>query len=401
MDTQNSFLANESLTLDQLKSYTLTLGGELNKIVGAYGDDGIDSGTPDPVYFDNPVYTNGDNRGFLMTTIITDVQSDGFFRQRLDETEEGDPAATVTVSVGRAMAKVSLASDLTPFSNIPANGDPAQPYGTLEVEAYKIINNPDEMNVAIDVTSGIVMTPYFANTTVNTANYFVSNNTSQESENYYIPVSNSSAKTFAYCIENANNIPKYGNATIALIKGYFTPLSNSNSEYKNAMILDPTKNFSSATLGEKEDFYRIWIPAYEYNGQALGGAYEDEYFVEDPRPYLDDYLQTYKNLSAAEISEITAAGGLQVSDYPEGLCYYYLPLENATADSPYTVVRNSYYKIDIESVAGAGYPEDPNTPGEPDGPDKPGPEVPIEAQTNIKASIKVEKWDEVKQTGKL
>jgi len=91
-----------------------------------------------------------------------------------------------------------------------------------------------------------------------------------------------------------------------------------------------------------------------------------------------------------------------VYEYPSGLCYYYLPLENENNEgSPYTVQRNSYYTINIKSVAGAGFPEDPEKPGEPGGPDKPGPEVPIEAQTNIKASIKVENWDEVKQTGNL
>lgn len=129
--------------------------------------------------------------------------------------------------------------------------------------------------------------------------------------------------------------------------------------------------------------------------------YGDEYFISDPASRLGDYLQTYLGKSAAEIDKITEAGGLEVTYYPEGLCYYYLPLENSNVASPYTVVRNSYYMIDIESVMGPGYPEDPGKPGEPGGPDKPGPEVPIEAQTNIKASIKVEDWDPVNQTGNL
>ncbi|MCD8042574.1 MAG: Mfa1 family fimbria major subunit [Tannerellaceae bacterium] len=395
VDDQDSFINNKTLTLDELKNNTLLLGGELNKIVGQYGNQ-----NDDVVYFQNPVFANGANRGFLMTSIVTPLQPDGFFKQRLDETEDNDPVVSITVSVGRAMAKVSLASDLTPADEITIK-DLAQPYGALEVEGYKLINNPDEMNVAIDMSAGLLQTPYFDASSVTTSNYFISNNSSQGTD--YIPVSKfdpqNDERTFTYCIENANQTPKYGNAAIATIKGYFTPLSGNLGDAK---IVAPTDLETDENLNSDGDFWRIWIKPYTTSGgQALGGEYADEYFNADPTANLGDFVTAKTTTTNPKYPDLKV-GDLEVYEYPKGLCYYYLPLENEENEaSPYSVIRNSYYKIDIKSVSGPGYPEDPGNPGEPGGPDKPGPEVPLDAQTKIKASIKVLDWDVVNQTGNL
>ncbi|MCD7936264.1 MAG: fimbria major subunit, partial [Tannerellaceae bacterium] len=111
--------------------------------------------------------------------------------------------------------------------------------------------------------------------------------------------------------------------------------------------------------------------------------------TEDPTEYLADY-------ATAEGWPVT----LLVDKYEKGICYYRLPLYNNNTNAelaPYTVKRNTYYMIDIESVMDAGYTdEDKGGGGEPV-----DPEEPLEAQSEIKVSIKVEDWEEVKQGGNL
>lgn len=293
------------------------------------------------------------------------------------------------------MAKVSLASDLDPNDITQQIDDElTQPNGTLDALSYKIINNPKQMFLVPNITSGILTTPYYGlyvgdPTSIDASKYFESHNSSQPDN--YIPVSKTPNKTYAYCIENANLTPRQGTATIAVINGIFTP-GGSALIYDNiADAVAATPRTTDVTYGTT--FYRLWIPPYDDNGSPAGGDYDLPYFLDNPEndpTNYEAYLQTqHPNLAAADYDDII------ISEYTNGQCYYRLPLENeANTLAPYTVKRNSYYMIDIKKVSGPGYTDE-------DGGGIIDPTDPLDAQTHIKVSIKVEDWDPVNQGGSL
>ncbi|MCC8153152.1 MAG: hypothetical protein LIP01_02390 [Tannerellaceae bacterium] len=174
---QNQYLNNNTLNQQALMSETLTFN-DLTTIVGKYNN-GI-------VSFTN---TNSNNRGFMMTTLDTK----GYEEKVLSETADGDTPQDIDLTVGRAMAKVSLGSEL---EGTVAGSDEA-PNGTLEVLSYKIINNPKEMYIMPHYQSGVVISPYYYDDAVRPNSYFDSHNTvlnGDESEENYIPVSQNNKK---------------------------------------------------------------------------------------------------------------------------------------------------------------------------------------------------------------
>lgn len=374
LEKQTQYLNDNSLNRQTLSSETLTLE-DLSLIVGAYNDENTDL-----VWFENDIEETG-NRGFMMTTIGTA----GYHEQYLNASVDENDIIPVQLTVGRAMAKVSLTSELgtTP--------DETQPNGVLEVESYKIINNPKEMFIMPNIVNSVLTTPYYYETGVIETNYFASHNsTSLALETNYVPVSEVGAETFTYCIENANLTPRQGNATIAVVKGVFTPGGNA-SIYNSP--LDRTST-GEGYLNTGDTFYRIWIPQYtRTDGELAGGRYDGNYYTQDPTGDLPQYIIDAKDEYAWNENEIK----LVVDTFEDGVCYYRLPLENKNNSmSPYTVKRNSYYQITIKSVMDAGYPgEDGGDGNEVD------PTDPLEPQTHITVDITVSDWDEIPQEGNL
>ncbi|MCC8142803.1 MAG: fimbria major subunit [Tannerellaceae bacterium] len=164
-------------------------------------------------------------------------------------------------------------------------------------------------------------------------------------------------------MENANEVPHSGNATIAVIKGTYTP----DVLYR----ADGTTLFTGYKKGD--DFWRI---ANTSNGTIT--SYEEKYYGENPSPYL--------------------TGSQEAVKYTRGETYYSVFLRNTASPAPYTVKRNSYYNIDITSVRSAGSGSiDTNTP-EP--PLPPGPGGPGD-DDGITVSIQLVDWDSVNQGSNL
>ncbi|MCC8095829.1 MAG: hypothetical protein LIP05_11020 [Tannerellaceae bacterium] len=149
----------------------------------------------------------GQDRGFMMTS------EDGMTRVTLEPTLDNEETQTVILTVGRAMAKVSVASELT---------DEQQPNGELTDMTYKVVNNPYEMYVVPSLTNNIVATPYSKKITGNSANGLYFESPGQLAGNY-TPISKKDALTRVYCMEHATTQPVEEHATTVILKGTYVP----------------------------------------------------------------------------------------------------------------------------------------------------------------------------------
>lgn len=243
------------------------------------------------------------------------------------------------ISVGRAVAKVAV--DFAPER---------QTGGQLSQVEYKVRQNPSQMYLMPVFNVGVLNTPYFADATV-TGSYF--------SNPAYLETGTAAeyCKYPSYAIENANQTPKQGNATFVSIKGVFTPATAYDEDGQNGKALN-----------EGEDFWRI---------KTEDGIYTDKYYFEVPTAAV-----------------VTAEGGANAvaTPYPGGECYYalYLAKNNETnATAKYTVKRNTYYWITINSVNGAGESTEEGV--------IPEPEKPLEETTWMHADIEILDWVMVDQ----
>ncbi|MCD8186175.1 MAG: fimbria major subunit, partial [Rikenellaceae bacterium] len=107
--------------------------------------------------------------------------------------------------------------------------------------------------------------------------------------------------------------------------------------------------------------------------------------VRDGRRTYDDGYYAVEPIAAL----ITA--GKEAVEFVNGECYYpvWLAYEGSGNENKYTVKRNSYYKITITSVTGAGGVDDDD--------DIIDPEVPLDRQVTIGVNIKVTNWDDIDQ----
>ncbi|MCD8193677.1 MAG: Mfa1 family fimbria major subunit [Tannerellaceae bacterium] len=335
LEEQNRLLANPATTLSDLNNWVLNVHADLGLITGS-------TATP-----------KGEERGYLMT-------SGNGVESVFLEPVFGD-AASISLSVGRAMAKVSVASDLAANPRSLTQ----QPNGELTDITYKIINNPQEIYVVPSIISNVLYTPWYYGAK---GSYFDSPGLLADN---YVPISRKGALTQIYCMENANQTPNSGNSTMAVIKGIYTP----DVLYR----ADGSTLFTGYQKGN-----HFWRIANVTNGVIT--SYEDKYYGENPSQLLTQ--------------------GQEAIKYTNGETYYLIYLRNTSSAAPYTVKRNSYYNIDITSVSNAGSgsidttdPEDPGPggPGEPGGPGNPGP---VDSD-GIKVTIQVVDWESVNQGGNL
>ncbi|MCD8186632.1 MAG: fimbria major subunit [Rikenellaceae bacterium] len=254
------------------------------------------------------------------------------------------------------MAKASVSSSL----KIPRNRE-EQPEGELTDITYKVVNNPSALYVVPHLVDQVLRTPYYyshSTGTVDKSLYFESPGTLEEN---YTSLSKSGAVTCVYCMENANESPGADNATLALIKGIFTP--------DELYAADGQTLFTGYQKGDT-----FWRVAEYKNGSR--GAFQDRYYGENPADYL--------------------TSGWVAMEYAGGQTIYPVFLYNSeyegseSRESPYTVRRNSYYHIDITKVNGAGEPVEDNLIEPPKG-----------EGSKIEVMIRIAKWQEIEQSGKI
>lgn len=281
--------------------------------------------------------------GFFMTNVATPKE------EQIVQADEADVTAgakknNISIQVGRAMIKASL--DYTKANVTQPNN------GELDNVKFLLANNPKQMYYMSYVTNaGQLETPYFNNSGINVNDYYPALGAISPSD--FIDADGS--KTI-YGMENSNKVVLAGNATYALIQGKFTP----------AQVVD--KNGVPAVFAT--DFWRI---------QLTDGSFTDKFYNEDPTGG----------------SDIAANIGATVVKYTDGVCYYafYLADNSISGNSTvkYTVKRNSFWKMKITDVSGAGS-------NSPEGV-VPDPTAPIEAQTYIKGEIRILDWAVYEQSG--
>lgn len=287
--------------------------------------------------------------GFFMTNVDTPtgveiVKAD---KEEVDGTT--DTKNNITIPVGRAMIKASL--DYTK-ANVtqPANGE-------LDNVKFLLANNPTKMYYMAYVTNaGQLETPYFNNSTI--ASGYYPDLTTISSSDFLAADGNATT----YGMENSNKVVLAGNATYALIQGKFTP---------KKVVDKDGGNEAAGTSGA--DFWRI----------LTDGSFTNKFYKEDPAGGTD--------LTTIQTNDPAATA----VKYTGGVCYYafYLADNSVSGNSTvkYTVKRNSFWKMKITDVSGAGS-------NSPEGV-VPDPTAPIEAQTYIKGEIDVLDWAVYDQSG--
>lgn len=283
--------------------------------------------------------------GFFMTNVDTPA---GVNIVKADQTEvTAGSKNNITIPVGRAMIKASL--DYTK-ANVTQPGN-----GELDDVKFLLANNPKQMYYMAYVTNaGQLETPYFNNSGINVNDYYPALGAISPSD--FLAADGS---TTTYGMENSNKDVRAGNATYALIQGKFTP---------KKMVDKDGGNETDGTIGA--DFWRI---------QLTDGSFTNKFYKEDPTGGLDMVANT----------------GATAVKYTGGVCYYafYLADNSISGNSTvkYTVKRNSFWKIKITDVSGAGS-------NSPEGV-VPNPTDPIEAQTYIKGEIRILDWAVYSQSG--
>lgn len=302
------------------------------------------------------ILADGTNAGFWMSTLADD-QTETIEAATKDEVEGAAQKNNVEIEVGRAMAKVGVYYD-------PATA--SQTGGTLTSVKYKMHNNPVKTMVLPSFnTAGHRVTPFYS-ASYAAANYF--NNTT------YLSTELTGGKHTApsYITENSNKVPAKGNSTFAMIEGVYTPTDN--------LVNADGTDYTGAALTPGADFWRI------ANYQDLGLPTEK---------FLNYETGIYVAQPAA--GQVNPASQKALK-YDGGKSYYGIWLKNdaiSNADlktvEKHTIARNSYWSVTITSVSGPGSNEEGGVVIDP--------EIPIDEDTYMQATMSVVDWDEVSHSG--
>jgi len=341
---------------------------------------------------------------------VVSATSPGYFMTTLeDHTENLMPATnpsadpiTVTIGVGRAMAKVNMvlkngANELT------------GPQGNLTNVKYLTANNPREMYSFPVIETGIYKAPYYAvdvdewmSPADQNAKYFPF---IQFADDYSTISTQSVAPgTPAYIIENANKTPRKHNAAYLLVSGNFIPATWHNA----------TGESIAAPSTLPATFYRL----YNVNN--------DEYY--------DFYIQANNEVEIAlekfAKTDVDKGHIIRPIRYRDGECYYAFYLANQdieSGNSVFTVKRNTYYDVTLNQVLSAGASV-PNIEGNAGGEDEDGNPItdpneyvpgtgggdgggnnpgdgggtdPIDGESKIKGEVEIIDWAVVGQEGPI
>lgn len=242
-----------------------------------------------------------------------------------------------------------------------------------------------------------------------------------------------------YIPENANATPVIGNTSYVLVKGVFEP----NKEF----VITDVDNNGNYVYGFKGSADAIAIfmyaPAWGSEIYAVPSSVTEEsdrlkhgmnttlktYLVksglkeyigkDDANPGFDAITgkNVYysiaigtkdgiyntciisKNVQKDDKSgyDATVVETVKYLQYVNGVTHYRINIQDATYPENnnlrYSVTRNNLYKVNVKSISGIGYPNEPDVTVDP--------ETPISQQTHMQAHITVAEWTEVNQDADL
>jgi hypothetical protein len=281
--------------------------------------------------------------------------------------DEDDDVNDVAISLGRAVAKVSMlfiTSDENTANNVIM---PAE--GVVSGVTYKVINNPNTMYMAQHFDGTVVKTPYHdvQGETPVAANYY-------ETDYVTAAVVASAPETGIYIPENTNGtVVREGEISALMIKGTFTATAVKNADGTDGTVEAGQDLYRIIDLNKNKEYKTFYVasPDLAVIKDALGLAFVD------PDP-IENTNYTIKKWTA-------------------GLCYYRLPLMNDayTEGDPvrYNILRNDWFRVDINSISDiGGNSESDVTPPDP---------TPVTVPISVNATITVQPWTPVNQGGNL
>lgn len=242
-----------------------------------------------------------------------------------------------------------------------------------------------------------------------------------------------------YIPENANATPVIGNTSYVLVKGKFEP----NKEF---VITDVDKdgNYVYGFKGSADEIAIFtYAPAwgseiYSVPASVVGDDLRLEhgknttlktYLVKtglkeyigkdattplfDPNTGKNTYYSIVigpkdgiyntciisKNIQNNDKSgyDATVVETVKYLQYVNGVTHYRINIQDNSYQENnnlrYSVTRNNLYKVNVKSISGIGYPNEPDVTVDP--------ETPISQQTHMQAHITVEEWKEVNQEADL
>ena len=256
-----------------------------------------------------------------------------------------------TAQVGRAAAKVHLSV----AAGVEGNG------GTLTSIKFTTMNNPNKMYLmpvynGTNYTGDQLLTPYYS-AAVNKANYVASAQKEVPGE--------------TYMSENSTQDIKAGKVSYLLVEGVWTPtLANTKN---------PNGTAATQPLATGAKFWRIAQYDKDPNaGDAKMTGWANEFYYND-QPAIGQIGTNQKAV-----------------DFTGGKCFYSINVQDKAAGGDdqlplrYTVKRNSYFKVVINSISGSGS----NDPGGV----IPDPDKPVETQVTMNVTITVQGWNVIDQS---
>lgn len=249
--------------------------------------------------------------------------TDGFFMTNLAkpelETLAADVVNNVTITIGRATAKLNVAY----IADTKTNGEPN---GTLRDVDYKLKSTPNNMYLTSVYENGIFKTPNYG-ITYDADNFIIS--ASNEVPSTYIDAIDDEANCF-YMTENAAPAGqlRQGQLNYVVIRGTYTPTEN-YVDADGKLITPPA---TAVTFWRKT---------------AIDAAGK---FVK----FLDEKCYSVKPADGTY-----DATTIRFEEYTDGVCYYPFVIRGNGTDAndpaSYDVVRNYLYKAQIIVVNGPGW----------------------------------------------
>ncbi|WP_163209660.1 Mfa1 family fimbria major subunit [Bacteroides sp. 519] len=325
-----------------------------------------------------------------------------------------DPKNRVVVPIGRAMGKTVVTMDASKYD---VKNDKGEVLGKIETPEYALANNPDDMYYfPFFGTLQRFQTPQWTNFNKTTApqTYWPALHAADFGDvSVYgeygvdainevfgyrnVPTKPAHAMSGAeitesafYVVENTNEVPTYGNATIAQVKTKFVP--------------DAAAWEDAAVTGT---FYRVWLQHDATTGDG-------EFVTKTKQGFWGSKSAIYAAYGVADDAGLKALD-MYINEYTDGYCWYMIPLRNTYLQPNdtdkqrnndaivYSVMRNHFYDVTVNSITDCGYPGpggknigDPDQPGPGDETDPTDPLDP-EGTPFIHVSIEVKDWVWVSQ----
>lgn len=197
--------------------------------------------------------------------------------------------------------------------------------------------------------------------------------------------------------ENVNETPKAGNSTYAAIEGVFSPAVGTVATAVKWNELTGKIQITYGNLASDTTFYVSNVAGLA--DVPVNTIFDSSSVMEHACAMAQNGKEATHIKNAAGV-DVTFTDGEHYLTHTGGKCYYRMNIGEGKDDSTtYLVERAKKYTATINNITGLGYTTEDHL----DGTNSDGvqPELPLTQQTYIDATIAVEQWVDVSQSGDL